>query len=273
MVFPLRKGGSMRDKPTQPVLKLFVRAASDEPEITAGLRPRYSRYEARGYYLCPVGEAIGAYDPVENPQVATDFARLGNGSLDDLVLFAERWGLLEAYDKPGDKVSWLRDHATQVKLALDLLSGLHDEDVRRVTDALSGPVSSDTRRHLPIVLGQDEELDGCVYDLSSDPMRNADLVFESIVGANIRHLHPELVRVGPGAKFEVHHHFDTTREAIYWHVAQFAVRRGGLARCEWCRRYFVMTHGNQRYCPSDEYSESPCALQARQARFRSKRHE
>ncbi len=75
-----------------------------------------------------------------------------------------------------------------------------------------------------------------------------------------------------GSRFRIGYSFQSLLQVIYWHLARVAAGEGGrsVARCEECGRFFVKTHGKQRFCPSPEGGQSLCGLKVRQRRLRGK---
>lgn len=249
----------------------------------AGFRtlwPRAADYEIKDGVLRPKkGVAKRWYAPMGRSDVINALMRLDGGSDEDIVRFAQRFGLLghwwilrphqhEGGDqvaclvppdqrKGGDSVEWVRAQAATVALCRDLLMALQERDETMIKETLTGKVDEAWMRA--------RELSDLPWERSwSDRARR---LVREIVNSGLRRIHPRLFVAKD--RSSIGFTFTALVDVVYWKLGLQLVRgtRGGIVRrCATvgCDGIFFQTDGRQRFCPSPiPDAESPCAIRQR----------
>ncbi len=270
-----------------------------------------SNYAIENGVLRSHGPIARRYLPGAYPQIATDLAKIDGGGERAVLAFAEDWGLLgyarlvEA-DKSlpeaernrridlvlsGDPMPWIQAHAHGVRVCTELIGALASQEPTAATDlAAYLDALRASYAHVPQAEGNPAVFHGVrheaqltifpsafVRDSEAGPERGrARSIIQGIVNPNLVDLQPRLTDWPALGELALNYGFVALTDVIYWHLAQFALGQGRLARCQECRYYFPQTDRRQRFCPPagwrGEKAESRCAMRfrTRQRRARNK---
>lgn len=239
------------------------------------------------------GSFKGSYLPAAHPEILVELAELADADDAEVLAFVKRWGLLghewvmPAERLPGgpqaDPIEWIRAHANGLAVCLELVDYLNRDrpsnDLKKYLDSFPDePAPSphplrprgvkpyqiclhgerhEVQRRLPIA-----------YAAGEGPRYQARLLLHWIVNPNLAGVQRflELHRGEDDSSLRVGYHFDALISAAYWHMSRFIADEERVARCDYCSRYFLQTHGAQRYCPPDGSGESLCSRKARARR-------
>ena len=252
------------------------------------------------------------YEPLDHPELPAELANL-HGATDTAVLeFAHRWGFLghgelmrlsreprrlfppthpESTSTDREPVAWIRAHARNAWLALRILNeleSLSSEASEYVVD--EGLINS---LLLPREEPSDDWIIACAVYLTDEiktaMFRGGNWVFqEEQVPILLNHAIVSMLRGTlqraildfygtPETQFTFQFAFDSLLEAIYWHLANAAVRQSSLgpgrySQCRWCGKFSLRTHSRQRFCsPQPGQRESRCAVARNVERMRQLR--
>ena len=266
------------------------------------VRPTHSKKGKREKYD-PTQEPT-IYFPSERTELPARIATLKRDDHMSLLKFAHQYGSLGFSDlsldetKPyGDPVQWIWLHAETLQLALSLktlIDGQETDKLERLLFELPQGAKRDKDYPNPVLtLASLDKQQTTFFFPSSGPSRDATLqtiffptsgpsrtavlqtmatdILRTIINSNIANLRPAVNWDAKDRTFRHQFQFTALIEVAYWHVAN--VLQGGLVqRCERsdCRQLFIRTDGRQRYCPTGDKRESPCAVLDRVRHNRAK---
>jgi hypothetical protein len=245
-------------------------------------------YEVRDRLLVAVGPEVRGYDPLVKSELPIKLADLHLGKISPLA-FTLRYGFL-GYDSlvpikkrlGGDPIEWIRAHALTVFVALELMGRMQAEDdpyplmdfLKRIPKGRYG------------FLAEQKDLDFSRLPRSLDfairthsrqktrvpPVRLCEAlakrVVQDLVNPNIARIRRQLTMSSAGQIHSVFR-FDAMVQCAYWQIANQLESGGGIRRCEYCGRFFVASHPNERFCPpSGSARRSKCGQNDRARRSR-----
>ena len=207
-------------------------------------------YEWRGGLVRPAeNSATGVYSPLEYVEIATDLARVGNGS-ERIEEWVGAYGML----------NW--------------------GSVSNISSRKSP--TAESRMSL---LAFADEVRNCVeliHRFQSSPNEDLARQIQQSFRQNLSQIHPMLVRKGStttGWSIAYAWRIPTLKDVVWLHLADFAADSDANVRaCEECGSFFVATNAKQRFCPPfkgatwnerSKTRESRCALRSRQRRQRT----
>lgn len=241
----------------------------------------------RGEDVYDTAEAPTLYVPATRTELPGEIAKLERNNIASVLAFAHRYGLLgfselsqqEKQQPYGDPLLWIWRHAETLRLCLALKS-LNDHQETNKLKRLLFELSREEDRYkeypTPAVTYArlDKQQTASFFPTSG---RNPEAVVQTlaanilctIVNHNIANLHPWLTWRGKGGSFQQHFLFTGLIEVAYWHVAN-ALQGGEIKRCQLsgCGGLFIQTDQRQRFCPTGDKRESPCAVRDRVRRKR-----
>jgi len=210
------------------------------------------KYEWSGGLVRPAkNSATGVYSPLAYEEIATDLARVGNGSerIDDWV---EAYGLLD----------W---------------GSVSDMSTRK-------PATPEARISLVDFADEVSKCIELIQKFQAAPDEDLARQIQQSVSSGLSSIHPMLVRKGSttsGWNISFAWRIPSLRDAIWLHLADLASSpEPNIRSCEECGSFFRATNGKQRFCPAfkgvtwEERSntrESRCALRSRQRRQRARK--
>lgn len=231
------------------------------------------------------------YSPEARTELLGEIAKLTRDDTEAVLKFAHRYGSLGFYelsrqsDTPyGDPLPWVWLHAETLRLALSLKKHIDDratEELERLLFEFPQVANRSNELPTPIVtygcLDKGTRFSSFPTSPTSSPNRAAAIqtiaanILSTIVSANIANLRQELTWETKDRAFRSHLRFTALIEVAYWHLAN-ALQGGLVKRCELsgCGGLFIQTDGRQRFCPTGEKRESPCAVLDRVRRRRTK---
>jgi hypothetical protein len=268
-----------------------------------------SEYAIENGVLRAHGPIARRYLPGAYPQIATDLAKIDGGGERGVLVFAEDWGLLgyarlvEA-DKSlsqdernrrldlvlsGDPIPWIQAHAHGVRVCTELIGALTSQEPTAATDlAAYLDALAASYAHEPEAEGNPAVEHGLRHearllvgsgaftrDSEAGPERGrARTLIQGVINPNLADLQPRLTDWPALDELALNYGFVALTDVIYWHLAQFALGRGRLARCQECHYFFPQTDRRQRFCPPagwrGEQAESRCAMRFRTRRMRAR---
>lgn len=234
--------------------------------------------------LVAIGGVKRRYDPLGEPAVVGEMAKLHEGDETRLLQFARTWGLVgwplagEDLEPPirGEPLSWIWDHARNVRLALQLYDYLQGGDI----DGLRQFLESYLARLQP---GAEEALSVPITGrLGTEPYPSVDRgeperMAEDIIAAILNYNLPEVSYQVDAGPLDLRLHSPSLLGAVYWHLASAVTKPNRLGRCQdpTCKALFVATDSRQRYCPPPSWSKhktgSLCGARDRKRRLRQKK--
>lgn len=249
--------------------------------------PVHRNYRIEHGALLAIGSEARRYDPLAEQAAVGEVAKLHDGDERRLLRFARTWGPLgwplagKDLEPPmkGEPLSWIWDHARNVRLALQLYDYLQGEDItglRQFFESyrarfIPGFVPGVEQPTVPIAgrLGVTER-----YPIADG--REPERMAEDIIAAILNHNLAEVsYRVGT-SPLNLRLHSPSLLGAVYWHLAGAVTRRLRLGRCNdpTCDSLFVTADSRQKYCPPPSWSRqttgSLCGARDRKRRLKRK---
>lgn len=233
-------------------------------------------------------EAPTFYVPAARTELPGEIAKLERNDIASVLKFARRYGSLgfshlsPKEDKPyGDPLQWVWLHADTLRLALtlkELIDHQKTDELKRLLFELSQGEDRSKEYPTPAVtyarLDKQQTIVFCPTSGASPDAVVQTLAANmlcTIVNNNIANLRPELTWRKINGTFQQHFLFTGLIEVAYWHVAN-ALQGGMIKRCQrsGCGGLFIQTDQRQRFCPTGDKRESPCAVLDRVRRKRVK---
>lgn len=253
--------------------------------LTSRTSPVREDYAIEHGTLLAHGQEVSRYDPLDHREVVAEFAKLHEGDERKLLEFARRWGRLgwDFHDPdvppPGEPLSWIWQHAANVRLVLQLHHYRQRADydgLRQFLDSLTKAAPSFAELGpligpMPLIAPIADPLGPSITEVfvplrEGDPESVAEGLIRDLINPGLQKLHHELyagLQLGPS--------HPSLLVAIYWHLANI-VAQHSLKRCEECGELFVVTDGRQKYCPLPAglkgTTGSQCGARARKRRLR-----
>lgn len=264
-------------------------------------------YTAQHGFLVALGPPARSYRPAESETVLAEFGKIGWEDDAAVVAFARHYGhlggLWEYRDPTGDvsrtlsrmlTASEVKDEAfvlpptreplpaiwreaAAVRTCLRLIEYLQERATGGLADYLRSMAQTGDQAGFALEIAPGRVVISKA-DLNGEdwPVQvAADIVLQVVNKGLVDSPTATPFRMsleGDGGRFRIGYSFQSLLQVIYWHLARVAAGEGGrsVARCEECGRFFVKTHGKQRFCPSPEGGQSLCGLKVRQRRLRGK---
>lgn len=212
------------------------------------------------------GRVVHRYDPTKYRQVVGELGKCYGGDANQVLDFVSTWGLLGVHGRDESEfLSWIWDHAGNVRLALEIIRYLQRGDDRLLESLLKPYEEWDPEREIlepSIHLNIASRLRRTT--LKDFPLKEPTALGRDIVSFIVKE-NVEAEFAGRRLDLE-----STLLTAVYRHLDRAVRGEWSIARCNdpACRALFMVRGGRrQRYCPAPPpwaaRTESLCALRDR----------
>jgi len=228
------------------------------------------------------------YYPMGYPEIPHEFAKIADGTDEEIIAFCNTYGLLGFGD--GEPLDWIRGHAANVKLVLEIAGSLNDQvALARLVDPMIGanPDPSDATGEKEARFSYFRRGERCASGASIGPHlrreNTAIQIMHMILSDNLTGITRSLLLAEEShstkcsarikkLRIESGFRFKSLMDCIYWLLTD-AVLSGTIKKCGYCHRQFFATHGRMNYCPPRKGIKgiSPCANRGRVYRCRKKK--
>ena len=239
-----------------------------EDENFQNLWPVTDKYRIEGNVIKQYGKPQKLYAPIECKNLPNEFAMLcEEPNNEEIINFLRTYGLLgrgllnAQYTSIGNQnnvvtknivetTDWVITHSKTVKTILDLSYYIQEYKYGELKKYLIEYACGKNSTAIQLEIGnlEDTEKITIPFDFCDDEIETSvRRLCAELISENIQNIH-RLVYVDKKGCLQSTFVFTALIEIIYWILAD-SILKGELKQCMWCKRFFIQTHGNQKYCP------------------------